>query len=109
MIEVPIGIAALSWLTFCVWYGIRASWWKSSVGRNTMITSVLLALIFTRLTLLTLWPQLRSDLLVTGLAVYLGAAALGIHRIVLLERAQRAPDRRNGDRRSGVDRRGTTN
>lgn len=89
MIPVVITLAAASWLSFAGWYMIRARWWESAYGWNTLGTSLVLAVIFARLALLTFAPELRADLYWTGLGLYVSATVLGAHRIYLMEKAQR--------------------
>lgn len=89
MLIVLAAAATVTWGTFCVWYGVRAHWAASPVGRNTMATSVLLAAAFARVTALTIWPAWSGDVAVTAAVLCLAGAAMGAHRIALLERAQR--------------------
>lgn len=92
-IGVALVLAAAAWAAFSLWYMIRARWWKSAYGINTLAVSTVLAIAFTRLAMLTCWPQIRADLEWTGLSVYVLIAALGIHRFFLLEKAQAEGER----------------
>ena len=63
------------WVLFVIWYTIRADWWKSQFGWNTMVVSSLVVL------------ALAVPLLPAWIAWSLTAA--GVHRLVLLEMTQR--------------------
>lgn len=73
-------LAAIVWFAFLIWYTVRAQWWRVPVGRNTFGVSAVLFLV----SLLHWFP---ND--ITGIIVYGAVAALGIQRIVQLEKAQR--------------------
>ena len=88
-LTVSLFLAAVMWLLFSGWYLVRATWWKSPFGWNTIGVSLVLTVIYTRLAFLYMVPTLKADLLFTGLVLYVASAVLGAHRIFLLERAQR--------------------
>lgn len=88
-LTVALVVAALVWLSFSIWYMVRARWWKTAFGWNTLGVSLALTVILTRLAVLVAYPEVRGDLRVTGLGLYIALALLGSHRLYLLERAQR--------------------
>lgn len=81
-------LAAAVWLVFLIWYTVRAQWWKVAVGRNTFGVSLVVFLVALRAALLHWVPNLR-EYGITGIIVYGAVAALGIQRILQLEKAQR--------------------
>lgn len=94
LLAVSITLAAAVWLTFCVWYTVRASWWKGPIGRNQFGVAAVLAVILIRLAIVT-WLSLTPGVLwltIVGLIAYTLAAAYGIQRTVFMERAQREKD-----------------
>ena len=91
-LTVSAGLAALSWVGLVVWYAIRAKWWKSHIGQNTMGVSTVLALLLIRLTvLLASPPYTPTGFWETffGVAFYLALAWLGGQRIYFVEQSQR--------------------
>lgn len=86
--------AALMWTSFTVWYMIRAKWWKSAFGWNTMLVSATITVLLVRLTVLTYNPNFKMDLLFFGTVLYTLFGVTGAHRLFLLERAQRSGNRR---------------
>jgi hypothetical protein len=81
--------AAIAWVAFTASYLLRAKWWKTPFGWNMMGVSAVLALIFGRLALLYVDPDVTADLKFFGLAMYVLAGILGFHRLYLMEKAQR--------------------
>lgn len=95
-LTVSAGLAALSWVGLVVWYAIRAKWWKSHIGQNTMGVSAVLALLLVRLTvLLASPPYTPTGFWETffGVAFYLALAYLGVQRIYFVEQSQREAKR----------------
>lgn len=101
-VAVPTFIATVAWVGVVVWYWIRAKWWKSFVGQNTMAVSFFIALSLVRLTYAHLdnIPSRPSStgLTVFGVIVYAGLAYTGFQRVYLIEQSQRqkAESIRNG-------------
>lgn len=93
MVAVLAAASALAWAVFCAWYALRARWERTPEGKNTMAVSVLLALIFVRMSALAARPDLAADLAVAGALASVLGVVLAVHRIVLLERAQSERDR----------------
>lgn len=89
LLSLSISAATLSWLTFLVWYTVRAKWWKHSVGRNTFGVSLVLFLILLRLTLLRITPDSTGDGVIFGILIYTATAILGVQRVAFMEKAQR--------------------
>lgn len=87
-IAIPTFAAALVWIGVVVYYGIRARWWKTPEGRNTEAVSLVVALLLIRLSAIHIWPD-YFDRNVTGFILYSSAAAVGLWRIGLIEKAQR--------------------
>lgn len=88
-------LAGLAWTTFVVWYWLRARWWKVAIGRNTMWLSMLLAITFDRLALVT-WlvhtgTKSSSWQIYSGVMTYLIATALAVQKTYQMEKAQRSP------------------
>lgn len=90
--------AALAWLTFIVWYTIRARWWKNSYGRNAVEVSAIIFIVLARIALVSHFPWMKQNDIV-GTIVYFAAMLFAIHRIALLEQAQRESDRIDRDER----------
>lgn len=93
---IPTGLAALSWVTLVVWYHLRAKWWKTKIGYNTMGVSLVIALSMTRLFFLQLTPPYtiyQTTEVVFGVFLYLALAFLGVQRIVFVEQSQREQQR----------------
>lgn len=92
-VAIPTFIATLAWLMVVVWYWIRAKWWKSPVGRNTMGISIAIALALVRLT----YSQLDAIspapmpwyLTAFGSVIYSYLAYSGFRRVYLIEQSQR--------------------
>lgn len=92
-------VAALAWLTFIVWYTVRAKWWKNSYGRNAVEVSVLIFIILARIAVVSHFPNVKQSESL-GAIIYTAAALFAIHRIALMEQAQRETDRIDRDERS---------
>lgn len=89
---IPAIAAAVAWTTFVVWYWIRASWWKSQIGQNVMILGAMLSFSFIRLALI-IWTgpvhTYSTGQVLSGFFTYTVAAAIGVQRTYLMEKAQR--------------------
>lgn len=88
ILTVVMTTAALVWFAFLGWYTIRAKWWRLPVGRNTFGVSLVLFLILLRATVLRWFPEFQQHD-VAGIIVYGLAVALGIQRLIYMEKAQR--------------------
>lgn len=88
---VALIVASVSWLAFSICYMIRARWWKNPYGWNVLGASTVFTIMFTRLAILVVEPDFKSDLRVTGFVIYVLAAVVALHRIYLLDQAQRSP------------------
>jgi hypothetical protein len=85
---ITLYLAAAGWTAFVVWYWIRAKWWKSDIGRNTMFVSMALAVALLRLVTQLIWPTTKHH--VWSPIVFYGIlAVLAVERIWQMERAQR--------------------
>lgn len=94
---IPTGLAAVSWVTLVVWYQIRAKWWKTKIGYNTMGVSFVIALSMVRLFFLQLTPPYSAYAaweVIFGIFLYLALAFLGAQRIVFVEQSQQEQQRR---------------
>lgn len=93
-LAVPATLAGLAWSTFCVWYWIRATWWKSQIGQNVMILGLLLAFTFSRAAYY-LWtnpmPNVSVNQQISGILIYLTATAIAVQRTYLMNDAQNHP------------------
>lgn len=97
-LTISAGLAALSWVTLVVWYAIRAKWWKTHIGQNTMGVSAVLALLLVRLVILLATPPYTPQRFwesLFGVAFYLALAWLGGQRIYFVEMSQREATRRS--------------
>lgn len=103
-VAIPTFIALLVWVTFIVWYSLRARWWKNPFGRNTAFVSVAVILLLLRLVILQFFPTVPTTT-VGGFLVYMGIAAAGVHRTYLMEREQRRPHNPKVPRRRWSDNR----
>lgn len=101
-LAVAATVSGLVWTTFVVWYWIRATWWKSQIGKNVMILGMLIAFTFDR-TAFYLWQVSHEEIsgaqYATGLFTYIAAALIGVQRTYLMEQSQRRPVKQN--RRAG--------
>jgi hypothetical protein len=85
-------VGAVACGVFVVVYHVRATWWRSEVGRNQMAFAAAIGLLCLYTSLATVW---RGDacvlmmLRVVSIAVRLAVVALMVQRIRLLLRAQR--------------------
>ena len=50
-------VAALACITFAVIYHLKASWWRSDIGRNLMAFAGAVGLLCTYTVLVSLWPD----------------------------------------------------
>ena len=89
--------AAVTWLVFLVWYLVRATWWKSPFGWNTVAASFIFTILFGRLMMLYLDPDVKGDLAFTGLLIYILSGAVAVHRTILLEKVQRIQEQGQGN------------
>lgn len=94
-VAIPTFTATVAWLGVIVVYWLRAKWWKSSVGWNTMGISVFIALALLRLayTHVDAVPAGRMSFWLTafGVLIYGGLTYFGAQRICLILDAQRQP------------------
>lgn len=93
------GLAALACVTFAVTYHLRASWWRSEVGRNQMAFAVSVAALCVFTVLATAWMGDECVLMALRIwrtVVVLAVAALMVQRTRLLLKAQRGNRDRTG-------------
>lgn len=85
-------LAALACLVFAITYHVRASWWRSDVGRNAMLVAAAIGGLCLYTVLITLWPTGCTAIILRSMrtAVLLSITALMIQRTRLVIRAQRA-------------------
>lgn len=92
-LAIPTFTATVAWLSVVIWYWIRAKWWKSYVGQNTMGISMFIALALVRLSYTHLdgIPASYQPFWVTafGVFIYSGLTYFGFQRLVLIEQSQR--------------------
>jgi|GEM_PF-6189002 len=87
-IHVAAFVALVGWLTFLVWYSLRAKWWKSPEGRNVWGVASALVVALGMVNASYIWPDYAArDWVVLGVYVYL--AALAVQRTAQMERRQR--------------------
>lgn len=98
MITVSVVVAAAVWLTFIVWYSVRARWWKTPYGRNTFWVSTVLFWVLARIAAVRLIPDFPEHEIL-GALVYILAAVVGVWRTVLMEGAQRESGRLDAPKR----------
>lgn len=92
VLDWTVTFAALVWLTFLVWYTLRARWWGNPYGRNAFFVGLVLFLILTRIALSRHIEPFKESQEV-AISIYALAALYGISRIALMERAQREKDK----------------
>src|SRR4051812_20317622 len=95
---IPTGLAAIAWIGLVVWYQIRAKWWKTSIGKNTMGVSFIIALSMVRLFVLQVtlpYTEYKLWETILGVFVYSSLSFLGVQRIVFVEQSQREATRRS--------------
>ena len=73
-------VGALAWTAACTWYALRARWWRYAEGRNAMFVGVILAVLC--------WGHVFD--IHTHVVLWFAVALAGVHRLVLIESAQRA-------------------
>lgn len=91
VLDWTVTFAALVWLTFLVWYTVRAAWWKNPYGRNAFLVGLVLCLILSRIALSRHIEPFKESQGV-AISIYALAALYGVGRIILMERAQRGPN-----------------
>jgi hypothetical protein len=93
------GLGALACATFAVIYHLRATWWKSEVGRNQMAFAAVVGLLCLYTVLGTLWQGDECVLLALRIfSMFIRAAvvALMVQRTRLFLKAQRESRDRTG-------------
>jgi hypothetical protein len=92
-------LAAVACITFAITYHLRATWWRSNVGRNQMAfaASIAALCIFTVLTAVWIGDEcILMALRIWRTAVLVAVAALMVQRTRLLIKAQRESRDRTG-------------
>lgn len=91
ILGLAIYTAAIMWTVMVVWYSIRARWWKGEYGINTWLVSFTIAVALDRLAIIVLFDNLLPPVLsfYIGMTTYILLAVTGVHRLYLLEKAQR--------------------
>jgi hypothetical protein len=88
IIHVAALVAFVGWLTFLVWYSLRAKWWKTPEGRNVWGVASALVIALGMVNASYIWPDYAArDWVVLGVYAYL--AALAVQRTAQMERRQR--------------------
>lgn len=88
LLTASVTLCAVAWLTFVVWYTIRAQWWRKPLGRNTFGVSLLVTLVVGRLAVIRLTGA-DWDTALSGIIIYAGGTLLAVQRIYHMEKAQR--------------------
>lgn len=88
MLTVLNACAVGTWGLFCIWYTIRAKWWRKSLGRNIFGVSLVLFLVLLRGLLNRTVAGFHENIWLSGI-VLLAATAYGLQRLIQMERAQR--------------------
>jgi hypothetical protein len=92
-LAIPTFISCTVWVIMVVYYWIRAKWWKSPTGRNTMGISMFIALSLVRISYTHLDETPPADLpfwmIVIGTVTYSGLGYFGVRRLMLVRDAQR--------------------
>jgi hypothetical protein len=96
-IALSAGAAFLTWTGLVVWYAIRAKWWKTHIGQNTMAVSFVIALAMMRAFTVAAFDvqpvyALQPWQAVVGALIYTMLAFLGGQRIYFVEMSQRRED-----------------
>ncbi|MFS4103738.1 hypothetical protein [Streptomyces sp. PD-S100-1] len=91
-------LAAAACLGFAAVYHLRATWWRSEVGRNLMSFAIAVGLLCVYTILVTVWPGGHLVIVARALRTLLliAVAALMLQRTRLLLRAQREHRDRTG-------------
>lgn len=84
-------LAFLACAGFAITYHLRATWWRSEVGRNLMEFATAVGLLCAYTVLVSLWPdgRLAVALRAARILIVLAIAALMLQRTRILLRAQR--------------------
>ena len=93
------GLGALACATFAVIYHVRATWWKSEVGRNQMAFAAVVGLLCLYTVLGTLWQGDECVLLalrIGSMVIRAAVVALMVQRTRLFLKTQRESRDRTG-------------
>ncbi|WP_432136845.1 putative phage holin [Streptomyces sp. bgisy154] len=96
---VASGLAALACVVFAVTYHVRASWWRSEVGRNLMMFAAAVGVLCAHTVLVTFLhgdEHVLTALRSVRTVVLLLVAVLMVQRTWLLVKAQRESRDRTG-------------
>jgi hypothetical protein len=92
-VAIPTFLATLAWVGVVVLYWMRAKWWKSTIGWNTMGISFFIALALARLSYTHVDGVASSTtsvwLVGFGFFIYNALAFFGFQRFYLIEQSQR--------------------
>ena len=88
ILELAAWIGSLSWGFATIWYAVRAKWWSYPEGRNAIATSFFVTILLARLAIAHATPD-YVDTRPLAIIAYVGIALVGLHRLYLIERAQR--------------------
>ncbi|MFI9598955.1 hypothetical protein ACIHCX_03570 [Streptomyces sp. NPDC052043] len=91
---INVGASTLAFLacaTFAATYHLRATWWRSEVGRNLMAFATAVGLLCAYTVFVSLWPdgRLATVLRAVRTVIVLAIGALMLQRTRMLLRAQR--------------------
>lgn len=92
-------LAALACIVFVATYHLRATWWRTEVGRNQMAFAVTIGMLCVFTVLATVWQSDQCILLALRIwrtVVLLAVAGLMVQRTRLLLKAQRENRDRTG-------------
>lgn len=81
-------VATVVWWGFVVWYTIRSKWWKNKYGRNLASVGVMIAALFSLLTLMA-WIDWQDWMVFPATAIIVWSILLGGQRTYYMELAQR--------------------
>lgn len=83
-----LATANLAWLVFCLWYTIRAKWWKHQYGWNMMGVAFWLCVVLSLFSAGILFGQYPHYEVVWA-AAFINLTVLGVQRTYYMEMAQR--------------------
>lgn len=81
-------VATAVWWGFVVWYTVRSKWWKNKYGRNLANVGVMIASLFTILTIMA-WVGWQDWMVFPATVVMIWSIFLGGQRTYYMEQAQR--------------------
>lgn len=87
-VRVLVWAGFVVWATFCLWYHVRATWWRSPEGRNIMGVAAAVTALLGLIAAQASWPGYALRPWVQTI-IYGVIPVLGLQRLAQLERRQR--------------------